>query len=60
METKLNIYQINSEYLALAEQIMAADGELLPKTEDALNINKSQLETKGRGYGFIVKATENN
>jgi hypothetical protein len=58
--TNLNIYQIEQEYISLAESIINNGGEVDEATEQALAINKDQLEQKGRGYGFVVKQLEND
>jgi hypothetical protein len=55
---KLALYQIEHEFIQLAEQIIDADGEVTPEQETALSINREQLEHKGRGYGFVIKEIE--
>ena len=57
---KLKLYEIQSEYIALAESIIDNGGELTEEMEMALQINKEQLENKGQCYGFIVKDLEND
>lgn len=52
---KLSLYQIEKDYITLAENLIDADGEVTDETFTALQINKEQLETKGQCYGFIVK-----
>lgn len=55
---ELSLYTIEKEYLDLAQRIMDAEGESTPEIEQALQINKQQLETKSAGYGFVVKEAE--
>jgi hypothetical protein len=55
---KLALYQIEQEYMILADSIISNGGELTPELETALEINREQLEAKGRGYGFVIKDVE--
>lgn len=55
---KLNLYTIQQEYISLAEQIIDAGGEVTEEVNEALQINKEQLEHKGQCYGFVVKQLE--
>lgn len=55
---KLSLYTIETEYLQLAELILAAGGEVDEETEKALQLNKENLETKAVNYGFICKQLE--
>jgi hypothetical protein len=54
----LNLYQIESEYRAIAQQLMDAEGELTPELEQALAINKEQLQLKSQGYGMVIRESE--
>lgn len=56
--SNLKLYHIEQDYIALAEQIIDNGGEVSDELNEALQINKEQLEHKGRGYGFIVKTLE--
>jgi hypothetical protein len=56
---KLALYKIEQEYMILADSIIENGGELTEETEVALQINREQLETKGRCYGYIIKDLEN-
>ena len=56
---KLNLFNIEQQYMALADAIIENGGELTPELETALKLNKEQLETKGRSYGYIVRDLEN-
>lgn len=55
---KVNLFQIQNEYLQLAEVLLNNEGELTPELETALAINKDQLQAKGSGYGFVIKDFE--
>jgi len=59
METKLNLYNIENEYVMLTQQIIDAEGVVDEDINLALAINLEQLETKGRSYGFIIKTLDN-
>lgn len=54
-----NLYQIEKQYLELAENLIESGGELTPDLIDALEINQNELEIKGRNYGFVIKDIEN-
>jgi hypothetical protein len=58
--SNLNIYQIEKEYLELANQLIESGGECTPELELQLTINQEQLEQKARGYGFVVKQMESD
>ena len=51
----INLYQLQNEYLQLTEALMESGGELTPEIEDAIELNKHNLEVKGTNYGFIIK-----
>jgi hypothetical protein len=53
-----SIYEINKEYLQLADTLIEAGGEVTPDTEIALKLNREDLEVKGQGYAFIIKEIE--
>jgi hypothetical protein len=55
---KIALYQIEQEYISLANQIIDNEGELTEELETALMINQEQLEQKGKGYGYIIKDIE--
>ena len=55
---KIALYQIEQEYISLANQIIDNEGELSEELETALQINQDQLEAKGKGYGYIIKDIE--
>ena len=55
---KKALYEIQQDYLELAEQIELAEGELTPELEEALAISEAELETKAVGYGFIIRESE--
>lgn len=52
--TKLNLFQIEMQYRQIAEQLIELSGELTPELETALQINKNDLETKARSYGYVI------
>lgn len=54
----LKLYQIEQEYMILADEIINNLGELTPELEERLMINQSQLESKGKGYGYVIKDIE--
>jgi len=55
---KIALYQIEQEYMLLADEIINNEGELTPELEQRLTINQDQLEAKGKGYGYIIKDIE--
>jgi hypothetical protein len=52
------LYQIESEYLQLINQIEEMEGELTPEMEEALTINKNELEVKSIAYVEYIKSRE--
>jgi hypothetical protein len=52
---KKSLYEIEESHLQIAEQLMENGGELTEELEQALAINKADLEVKGTNYGLIVK-----
>jgi hypothetical protein len=58
MLTKLNLHNIENEYLLLAQKVIDNDGVIDDETSLALAINLEQLETKGKSYGFIIKTLD--
>ena len=55
---KKALYEIQQDYIELAEQIELAEGELTPELEEALAISEAELETKAVGYGLIIRESE--
>lgn len=55
---KLKLYDIQQEYIQLAEAIIEQDGEITPEQSDALALNQQNLVTKGTNYAFIIKDLE--
>lgn len=55
---KQSLFSIGQEYVHLAEALIENGGECTPELEQALSINKQELETKGINYGFIIKQIE--
>lgn len=58
--SNLNIFQIEQEFLNLANELMESGGEVSPELELRLTINQNELEQKARGYGFVVKQMESD
>ena len=58
--SNLKLYEIEQSYVQLANQIIDNEGEVTPELETALQLTIENLETKGRGYGFIIKDLEND
>ena len=58
--SNLNIYNIQQEFMLLAEELINNGGELTPEIEERLIINQGNLEHKARGYGYIIKDLEND
>ena len=52
------LYQINNDYYDLITQIELAEGELTPELENALEINKNELEVKSIAYVEVIKQRE--
>lgn len=52
------LYNINNDYLELISQVEEAEGVLTPELEQALTINKSELEVKSIAYVEIIKSNE--
>ncbi len=57
---KQSIYNIEQEYLLLAEEIIENGGEVTPEQEQALAINKETLEIKAVKYGYVKKQLEDD
>lgn len=55
-----SIYNIESQYLELAEAILDAGGEVTEEQEKALAINKEELQVKAVKYGYIIKDIEHD
>lgn len=56
--SNLNLFNIETEYRLLAEQIIEAGGELTPQLEAALVINQEQLQAKAQGYAMVIREAE--
>ena len=55
---KVSLYQIEQEYLNIAEALIESGGELTEELELQLTINKEQLQNKGVCYGMVIKDIE--
>lgn len=51
-----SIYNIEREYLEIAEILQENGGELTEETETALSINREELEVKAANYGYVIKS----
>lgn len=52
---KLNLYNIQLQYQVLADTLMDNGGEVTPELEEALLINKQDLDVKAAQYALIIK-----
>ena len=52
----MNLYNIQQQYLALADQL--SYDEVTPELEQQLAITEQQLEEKGRAYGYVCLSLE--
>jgi hypothetical protein len=55
-----NIYNITTEFLQLEAQLIENGGELTPEIEQALIINKDELQHKSIQYGYVIKSLSDN
>lgn len=55
---KLSLFNIEQEYISLAQQLTENGGELTPELSEALEINQANLETKSTNYGLVIKQME--
>ena len=55
---KTNLYKIETEYLQLMADVEDVEGVLTPELEEALTINKTQLEGKSTAYLHIISTRE--
>lgn len=53
-----SIYVINNEYLQLVDALIESGGEVTPELEQALQINKEELELKATNYAYFIKSLE--
>ena len=51
----MNIYNIQSEYQQLVNQLIENGGEITPELELALQINKDNFHSKSENYAFITR-----
>jgi hypothetical protein len=52
---KKSLYQIEQEYLSIAQNIEDADGVLDEQMEQALIINQEELQTKAVKYALVIR-----
>lgn len=55
---KTSLYQIETEHLALMQQIENAEGEITEEIAEQLEINESQLQSKSIAYLSVIKSKE--
>lgn len=53
-----NIFQIQSEYIQLMNDIQEQEGELTQELSDRLAIVESDLQTKSQGYISVIKTLD--
>ena len=56
----MNLYQIEKQYLELAQVLIDNGGECTPEQEQELSITTENLEHKGRQYGYVVLQLESD
>lgn len=56
---KLTLYQIEQNYLQIAEQLIDTGGEISPEIEEQLAITEEQLQNKSVAYSFVIKEIDN-
>lgn len=54
----MNIYNIEKQYLELANAIIDQDGVPTPEQETALALNREELEVKAVNYGYVMKRAQ--
>jgi hypothetical protein len=52
---KLTLYQIEQNYLQIAEQLIDNGGEISPELSEQLAITEEQLQNKSVAYSFVIK-----
>ena len=55
---KQNLFNIESEYIKLMDQIQEAEGEITEEMAEALKINEAQLQGKSVAYLSVIKTAE--
>ncbi len=55
---KTSLYQIETEHLALMQQIENAEGEITEEIAQQLEINEGQLQSKSIAYLSVIKSKE--
>lgn len=56
----VSIYNLEAEYINLAQQLIENGGETTPELDQALAINKDALEVKAVKYGYVSKDIQND
>lgn len=55
---KTSLYKIETEHLALMQQIENAEGEITEEIAEQLEINEGQLQSKSIAYLSVIKSKE--
>lgn len=53
-----NLFNIQSEYIVLMQQLMENGGEVTPELQEALEINQQQLQEKAANYCVVIRNLE--
>ena len=53
-----NLFQIQQQYIDLANSIIDNGGEVTPEIEEQLKISEAELQGKAISYGYVVKSLE--
>lgn len=59
-EANKSLFQINTELFEVVRNIEEAGGEATPEQENALQISRQELKTKGLNYVHYIKKLEND
>ena len=54
----MNLYEIESQYMAILDEVAINDGELTPELEEQLIITEQQLQGKSVAYLSVIKSNE--
>lgn len=55
-----SIFEINTDYIELADLLDELGGELTPEIEERLKINREELEAKVKAYVHLIRVRESN
>lgn len=54
----MNLFQISEEYMGILAMLEETGGELTPELEDAMAVNREDLENKLNAYAYMVRQKE--